>query len=132
MIKKVWFYEIANDGYDPDKVVGGGRAETPERNDIPDLHSQWRTYRRSGFKKPPGSEAIGLLDPDSKTPKSWWADIKVLGANAYSLAAGRYKPQIAEAAPKEDPAQLICEVLHLEREITRGLEHIRFRRNILH
>ena len=121
-IKKVWFYEIANDGYDPDKVVGGGRAETPEKNDVPNLLAQWNAYRQSGFKKPPGPEASTLLDPGADAPKCWWANVKVLGANGYNLAAGRYKPQIAEAAPEEDPAELIREVLHLEKEITRGLE----------
>ena len=24
--RKVWFYEVKNDGYDPDKIVGGGTA----------------------------------------------------------------------------------------------------------
>ena len=28
--RKVWFYEIKNDGYDPDKITGGGRPETPD------------------------------------------------------------------------------------------------------
>jgi len=31
--------------------------------------------------------------------------------NGYSLAAGRYKSQIAEKAPDEDPDQLVTEVL---------------------
>ena len=30
----VWFYEIRNDGYNPDKIQSGGRPETPEKNDI--------------------------------------------------------------------------------------------------
>ncbi|HXF91416.1 MAG TPA: hypothetical protein VNK46_01570 [Nitrospiraceae bacterium] len=40
------------------------------------------------------------------------------------MAAGRYKPQIAEKPPEEDPAQLIREVLAIEREITAGLEKL--------
>ncbi len=121
-VKKVWFYEITNDGYDPDKVVGGGRAETPEKNEIPDLLAQWGKYRQSGFKKPPGPEASVLLEPGSEIPKCWWADMKVLSANGYNLAAGRYKPHVAEPAPEEDPADLIREVLVLEGEITKGLK----------
>ncbi len=35
--EKVWFYDVRADGFDPDKISGGGRPETPERNDIPDL-----------------------------------------------------------------------------------------------
>jgi hypothetical protein len=44
--------------------------------------------------------------------------------NDYNLAAGRYKPQIAEKAPDEDPAELIRETLTIEREITEGLERL--------
>ena len=109
-IKQVWFYEVANDGYDPDKVTGGGRAETPERNEIPDLLARWSVYRQSGFKHPPGPEANTVLQPGSDRPKCWWAPLKMLAANDYNLAAGRYKPQIAEPAPEEDPASLIQEL----------------------
>jgi type I restriction enzyme M protein len=121
---KVWFYEIKNDGYDPDKIVGGGRPETPEKNDIPDLLRQWKLYKESGFKNPPGVEAGTLLPPDSEEPRCWWATIETIAANDYNLAAGRYKPQVAEKAPEEDPAQLIREVLALEREIATGLEKL--------
>lgn len=123
-VERVWFYEIANDGYASDKTVGEGRAETPERNCIPDLLAQWSVYRRSGFREPPGPEAGTLLDPGADAPRCWWADVEVVGANGYSLAAGRYRPQVADVAPEEDPAQLVREVLHLEREITSGLENL--------
>ena len=123
-IKKVWFYEIANDGYDPDKVVGGGRAETPEKNDIQDLLVQWKAYQQSGFRKPPGHMASTLLEAGADGPRCWWVDMKLIGANGYNLAAARYKPHVAEVEPEEDPAQLIREVLHLETEITKGLESL--------
>lgn len=50
-VDKVWFYDVRADGYDPDKITGVGRPETPEWNDIPDLLTQWTSYMRSGFKK---------------------------------------------------------------------------------
>src|SRR5882724_11002034 len=53
---KVWFYEVRNDGYDPDKIVGGGRPETPEKTDIPALLREWKIYKDSGFRNPPGVE----------------------------------------------------------------------------
>ena len=123
-VKKVWFYEIANDGYDPDKVTGGGRAETPEKNEIPDLMSRWEEYRKSGFKNPPGPEAGALLEPGSEMPKCWWASVKTLAANDFNLAARRYKPQVAEQAPDDDPAELIREALAIERDIASGLEKL--------
>jgi type I restriction enzyme M protein len=41
-----------------------------------------------------------------------------------AISAGRCEPQIAEAAPEGNPAQLIRETLALEREITAGLEKL--------
>lgn len=49
---------------------------------------------------------------------------EAIADNGYSLAAGRYKPQVVEKAPDEDPAELIRDVLVIEREITEGLEEL--------
>ncbi len=122
--EKVWFYEVRADGFDPDKIQGGGRPETPERNDIPDLLAKWSEYKASGYKNPPGVEAGALLNPGSEEPRCWWAAIKTIAENDYNLAAGRYKPQIAEKAPDDDPAELIRETLAIEHEIAEGLEKL--------
>jgi type I restriction enzyme M protein len=45
---KVWFYDVRADGFDPDKISGGGRPETPERTDIPTLLVHWRDSRKTG------------------------------------------------------------------------------------
>ncbi len=115
---------MRSDGYDPDKIVGGGRPETPDRNDIPHLLVQWAAYKKTGFKEAPGVEAGSLLEPGTPEPRCWWAKIKSIEENDYNLAAGRYKPQVAKKPPEEDPAQLIREVLAIEREITDGLEKL--------
>jgi type I restriction enzyme M protein len=122
-LANVWFYEIRADGYDPDKIQGGGRPETPERNDIPDLLAQWRFYKKSGFKKPPGIKVGAVLPEGTAESRCWWTTIDALTED-FSLAAGRYKPQIAAPAPEGNPAQLIRETLALEREITAGLEKL--------
>jgi len=122
--EKVWFYDIRADGYDPDKIQGGGRPETPDRNDIPGLLHQWREYKQSKFKNAPGVKANTLLPAGSDIPECWWATIKVIGENDYNLAAGRYKPQIAEKAPDDDPAELIEDVIKIEEEITDGLRKL--------
>jgi type I restriction enzyme M protein len=118
---KVWFYEIRADGFDPDKISGGGRPETPERNDIPELLQQWKAYKDSKFSKPQSPEAGTLLEPGSEAPLCWWATVKTIAGNDYNLAAGRYKPMVAEVAPDDDPAELIQEVLDIEKDITKGL-----------
>lgn len=122
--ERIWFYEITNDGYDPDRIQGGGRPETPELNDIPALLAEWRTYRASGFQKVPGVEAGTLLEPGSDAPSSWWAPHTLLAENDFNLAAGRYKPRVADRVREEDPAQLIREVLEHERQIREGLEKL--------
>ena len=121
---KVWFFEIHADGFDPDKISGGGRPETPERNDIPELLQQWKVYKDSKFTEPSGVEAGTLLKPGSETPLCWWATVKTIVGNDYNLSAGRYKPMVAEKPPDEDPVELIREVLSVEKEITKGLEKL--------
>jgi type I restriction enzyme M protein len=121
---KVWFYEVRADGFDPDKIQGGGRPETPERNDIPDLLHQWTGYKKSGFREIPGLEGGTLLPTGSEEPRCWWANINFITENDYNLAATRYKPQLAEKAPDEDPAQLIRETLAIEHEMTVSLEKL--------
>ncbi len=71
-VDKVWFYEVRNDGYDPDKIAGGGRVETPEKNDIPDLLTHWKAYKAGGFAAPLGLEANTLLPHGSEEPTCWW------------------------------------------------------------
>jgi type I restriction enzyme M protein len=122
--EKVWFYEIRNDGFDPDKIQGGVRPETPERNDIPDLLVRWKTYKDSKFTNPPGVEAVAVLPSGSEDSRCWWATIKTIVDDDYNLAAGHYKPQIAEELPEEEPAHLVRETLALEREIASGLEKL--------
>ena len=122
--RRVWFYEVRNDGYDPDKIQAGGRPETPDKSDIPSLLAAWANYRASRFEDPPGVEAGSVLDPGSDEPRAWWAPFETLAENDFNLAASRYKPRVAEEVPQEDPAELIRDVLGIEKEITAGLERL--------
>lgn len=121
---RVWFYEIKADGYDPDKISGGGRPETPERNDIPDLLKQWKAYKKGGYKTPPGIEASTFLPAGSEEPHCWWANLNQVIENDYSLAAGRYKPQIIQDVPLDDPKELVTSILSLENEIIQSIEKL--------
>ena len=60
----------------------------------------------------------------SEEPRCWWTTVESVVENDYNLAAGRYKPQVAEKPPEEDPADLIRVTLTLEREIVSGLEKL--------
>lgn len=122
--KRVWFYEVRNDGFDPDKIQGGGRPETPEQSDIPALLAAWSRYKGSRFETPPGVEAGAVLESGSAAPRCWWALFETIAENDFNLAASRYKPRMGESTPDDDPAELIREVLDIEHEIADGLEKL--------
>lgn len=122
--KQVWFYEVSNDGYDPDKISEGGRVETPGCNDIPDMLAQWKEYKASKFTSPPGVEANSILEPGSETPRCWWVDARTLAGNDFSLAARRYKPQVADPVLEENAEDLIRDALDTEKSIMKRLEKL--------
>lgn len=80
--------------------------------------------KKSGYKNIPGVEGGTILPSGSDETRCWWATIKSIVENDYNLAAGRYKPQIAEKPSEDDPAQLIRETLEIERKIAEGLEKL--------
>ena len=123
-LDKVWFYEIRNDGYDPDKVSGGGRVETPEKNDIPELLTQWRAYKASGFASSPGIEAGTLLTHGTVEPTCWWTTRERLVEADYNLGAGHWKPRVAEKTNEDDPRELVAEVLVDYRQLVTRLEKL--------
>ena len=80
--------------------------------------------KASRFLEPQGAEANALLGPGTEEPRCWWTLFETIAENDYNLAASRYKPRVAEPVPDENPAELIREVLAIEREITDGLEKL--------
>ena len=122
--EKVWFFEVRSDGYDPDKIVGGGRPETPERNDIPELLRSWHAYKAAKFNEPPGVKGGALLPVGTEEPRCWWTTTKIIAESGYNLAAGRYKPQVAETPPASDPAELVRQTLVIERRMAADLEKL--------
>lgn len=122
--RRVWFYDLAADGYDADKISGGGRPQTPEKNDIPAFLTAWGEFKRGGYQSPPGAASGTVLPAGSPEPKNWHATLELIEAADWTLSANRYKPQIAAVISKEEPADLIREVLADERELTNGLEKL--------
>ena len=90
--QSVWFYDLTADGFSFDD------KRTPiEANDIPDVLAKW-----------PNRE---------ECPNSYRVPIEKIRENAWSLAAGRYKPVTTEIVNHDDPAEILSEVLKLENEI---------------
>jgi type I restriction enzyme M protein len=90
--QSVWFYDITADGFSLDD------KRTPiEANDIPDVLAKW-----------PGRE---------EGPNSYRVPIEKIRDNAWSLAAGRYKPVKTETVNHDEPDSILTEVLSLENDI---------------
>lgn len=90
--RSVWFYDLTADGYSLDD-----KRTSIEANDIPDVLAKWPN-REEG-------------------PNSYRVPIEKIRENDWSLAAGRYKPVIVEAANHDKPKDILGEVLKLESEI---------------
>jgi type I restriction enzyme M protein len=122
--RHVWFYDLAQDGYDAEKISGGGRPITPEKNDIPAFLTAWAEFKRGGFATPPGVATGTLLPAGSPEPKSWHATLEQIKQADWTLSANRYRPQVAAAVADGDPRALIRDVLADECALTLGLEKL--------
>lgn len=119
---KVWFYDVRNDGYDPEKVSGGGRVETPADNQIPQLLEEWTQWKQSGFTEVPGVPSDEILDADAPEPQSWWASKSFVAENEYNLSAGQYKPQRASISNDTNVDELISGIIQDEESILTKLK----------
>lgn len=122
--RPIWFYEVSNDGYDPDKVSQGGRIPTPDGNRIPDLLQQWGEYKASGFTQPPGVPSTTLLASDASEPACWWAATQLIADSDYILSASRYQPARTAKKNDEDPVELIGQLIGIEKELCAKLEKL--------
>ncbi len=89
----MWFYDLTADGFSLDD------KRTPiEANDIPDVIAKW-----PGREEGPNSYRVPLA--------------KIVENEDLSLAAGRYRLAKVEAANHDDPAEILEEVLAIEKDI---------------
>jgi type I restriction enzyme M protein len=121
---KVWFYEVKNDGYDPERIVGGGRLTTASKNDLPRLIKQWDEFKSTAFKEPPGIEGGRLLPPGEAEPTCWWVRASAVAENGFNLTARSYKPHVSDLESSENPAELLLNTLDSERAIVSGIEKL--------
>lgn len=97
--KSVWFYDLTADGFSLDD------KRTPiTANDTPDVLAKWRG-REEG-------------------PNSYRVPIEKIKENDWSLAAGRYKPVIAQAVSHDAPDKILAEVLAIEDDIAAKAKHL--------
>ncbi len=85
----VWFYEIRNDGYDPDRIQGGGRPETPEKTTFQHYSKPGRHIRNPALTNLQGSRPVASLNPTAMS--------LVVGGHRY-----RPLPRMTTTSPPPD------------------------------
>lgn len=98
--KKVWFYDIHNDGFDL-----GATRKPIEANDLPDLRSKW--------KEKPISQ------------KSWWARIEDIKKEGYDLSVQVYNPHPVPRVSYGDTSLLLKELIKNQSKLLEELERIK-------
>jgi type I restriction enzyme M protein len=93
--KKVWFYEVNDDGFSLDD-----KRQPTSKNDLPDLVDECWPKRKI-------------------SERSWVATIDQIRTADFTLTAGRYKPLSTKTVSHAAPNEILSNVLKLESEIIR-------------
>jgi type I restriction enzyme M protein len=121
---RVWFYDLAADGFSLDDKRTpllpieklGPDAELAEeehvRNNLPDALARWRERDASEM-------ARARTDPSFCVPK---ADIV---ANGYDLSINRYKEIVHDEIEYPPPGEILDELTALEEEIQKGIDDLK-------
>lgn len=99
--QSVWFYELTADGFSLDDK----RTETSDKNDIPDVLAKWPN-REEG-------------------PNSFRVPVEKIRDNGWQLMPGRYKPVKLDAQKHDRPADILADVVRIEKEIAERAERLR-------
>lgn len=98
--KKVWFYEINNDGFD----LGATRRPISE-NDLPDLRSKWQDKPAS--------------------LNSWETSIEEIENSNWMIIASIYKPETNITISYPDPIIILDQIIEHQQKITKQLSDLR-------
>ncbi|ROS00213.1 type I restriction enzyme M protein [Sinobacterium caligoides] len=113
---KVWFYDVAADGYSLDD------KRTPiDASDLPDVKAQWQAI--SQLRQSNDSEQITAAFGD-KTQKAFIVDKADIAANKYDLSINRYKEVVYEEEVYDPPKVILKRLMALETEIQRELKEL--------
>lgn len=98
--QSIWFYELTADGFS----LTDTRTPIAD-NDIPDVLARWETRQEGG--------------------RAFSVPVSELEMKGYELTPARYRKHEAEATHHDSPAQIIDEVIDVEKEIGRRLQSLR-------
>jgi type I restriction enzyme M protein len=115
--KQVMFLQVDHDGYAMD-----AKHDRPvNEDDLPELVEVYKNKDKlfKQWKK--------LKEEESWHKKWWFASIKDIKADDYSLSAGRYRPINAEVSNHDEPKDILEEVIKLENEIVKHSSKLRIK-----
>lgn len=108
----VWFYDLLQDGFSLDDK----RTQQTDKNDIPDLVSQWQQYRDA-------RNAGQTLDAwQDKAQKAFMVDKQSIIDNKFDLSLNRYQDKPYKEEIFEDPKVLLTQLMALEEDIQADLK----------
>lgn len=117
---RVWFYDVALDGYSLDDKRAELKGENT--NDLPDVIAKWKQYRAL-VKSSAAVEIIKSIFGDKKQ-QAFVVDISEIIGNKYDLAINSYKKVDHVEDKYEQPIALLNKMKLIENEIITNLAEL--------
>ncbi len=105
--KKVWFFDMQNDGFSLDDK----RTETPDKNDIPEIIKIFRARKEE--------------DNIDRKKKHFFVPIEEIKENDYDLSISKYKEIGYEEIVYEKPEVIMKNIEESENEILKGIKGLK-------
>ena len=117
---KVWFYDMAADGFSLDDK----RSPVAE-NDIPDIIEKFHARNAGGLAAKNAKSAKEGEAADDRTGKSFFVPKEEIAANDYDLSINKYKKTeyVAETFPPT--GEILGEIDALAQEFAKGIGELR-------
>jgi type I restriction enzyme M protein len=109
----VWFYEVQADGFTLDD-----RRTVTDANDLPDVLARWLSRPQGG--------SVNTWDETARprSAQSFLVPRSEIAAQSYDLSLNRYKEVQHEEAEHRSPAEILAELVSLEREIVDATDEL--------
>jgi len=122
---RVWFYDVAADGWSlddkrtpllPEEKLGPapktdlGKDEH-DKNNLPDVLARWQTCDSAERKRP-------------RTAQSFCVPKADIAAQGYDLSLNRYKEVVHEEVEHRTPKEILADLAKLETEIQKGMKEL--------
>ena len=120
---RVWFYDVAADGWSLDDkrtpLLADGKLgpvaaldkDEHAKNNLPDILARWQKRDSAERKRP-------------RTAQSFCVSKADIAAQGYDLSLNRYKEVVHEEVQHRAPKEILAELAKLETEIQKGMKEL--------